>query len=82
MTPAQFRRLYRAARTLDPARVSALQERYDRAEATLRAALDTGPVILPGYLVTLAQDDRPTISPAPILDAAQLALWREMQDRA
>ena len=80
MTPAQLRRLYRATRTLDPARMAALQDRYDRAEAVLRAALDSGPLAFPGYRVTLAENDRPTVSLAPNCnDAAQMALWRAMQ---
>jgi hypothetical protein len=64
MTPAALRRTYRAARTLDPIRTAAQQDRYDRAEATLRAALTSGPLALPGYRVTLA--DWCTVHDGPI----------------
>ena len=78
MTPADLRRLYRAARAVDtlPARVDALQARYDHAETILRAALADGPIALPGYRATLT-DGRATVARSAITDAAQLAVWRE-----
>jgi hypothetical protein len=85
MNPADLRRLYRAARAVDtlPARVDALQARYDHAETILRAALaETDPgcdhpaMPLPGYIVTLT-DGRATVARSAITDAAQLAVWRE-----
>jgi hypothetical protein len=81
MSPVQLRRLYRAARTLDPARMAALQERYARAEATLRAALIAIPawsLDVPGYKVFM-QEGHATVAPRAITAAAQLALWRQMQ---
>jgi len=77
MTPADTRRLYRAARAVDtfPDRAAALQARYDHAETTLRAALADGPLILPGYLAFLS-DGRAIVARSAITDAAQLALWR------
>jgi hypothetical protein len=83
MSPAELRRLYRAACAVDalPARVEALQARYDHAEVILRAALTDGPLVLPGYRATLA-DGRATVARSAITNAAQLALWRMMSATA
>ena len=82
MTPTTLRRLYRAARAVDtiPDRAAALQARYDHAEIILRAALTDGPLILPGYLAFLS-DGRATVARSAITDAAQLALWRTLQEK-
>jgi hypothetical protein len=80
MTPAALRRTYRAARTLDPIRTAAQQDRYDRAEATLRAALDQTheAIALPGYRVYIDHDTRAVmVARSDITNAAQLALWRK-----
>lgn len=79
MTPAQWRRVNSAARQMDPARAAAYYARIDRAEAILRAALTDGPLALPGYRVTLA-DGRPIVARSDITNAAQLALWRTLQE--
>jgi hypothetical protein len=81
MNPAAVRRLYRAARAVDtfPDRAAALQARYDHAETTLRAALTDGPLTLPGYVATLS-DGRAVVARSAITDAAQLALWRTLQE--
>ena len=81
MSPTDLHRLYHAARALDttPARMEALQARYVRAETVLRAALAHGPIALPGYRAALS-DGRATVTRAAIIDAAQLALWRTLQE--
>jgi hypothetical protein len=78
MIPAETRRLYRAARAVDtiPARAATLADRYDRARTTLAVALAAGPVSLPGYRITLA-DDGPTVARVDV-PADQLALWHEL----
>jgi len=53
--------------------------RLYRAETILRAALTDGPLILPGYRATLS-DGRATVARSAMTDAAQLALWRTLQE--
>jgi len=79
---ADLRRLYRAARAVDtiPARAAALTERYDRARATLAAALAAGPLALPGYRIAPGPDG-PTVTACDI-PADQLALWHELAEEA
>jgi len=85
MNPADLRRLYRAARTVDtvPARVDALQARHDHAAAVLLAAMTDGPLDLPGYRVTVTTGPAgyaPLVARRAMTDAAQLALWRALED--